>query len=865
MTMTVSNSHRDATPGPSIFLGCFSWTEHPTDDGENHHLPPRLETSLRSPHRPLQSLASGQSDGTFVLFALLSIFLHRPLFRCSFSDCPLRGAPSLPPSPPPSSTLALPTLSKRQHAQRKRRAREKKIAHPTPSSALPPPSPSKFVLAQRRRRQRERETRIHQTLADNVDLPRHRPHPGELLHGTGQSNGMSPDFFILSLPTYHPLFLSSLTVTALPPQKHPVSHLEGAQHAPSAAVKRQRLDPTPCSPPSPPPSSTSPESTLSKRQLAQRLRRARERKAGHRPPSSAPPPPPPSKFVLAQRKRRERERQASNRRTLLEQSTVFNNGRSSPNNDANTEPNSTPSPLPLARVRYHEPFDQLSFGRMEYTCRHCTALHWLDERIKDSPLSAPLFSRCCHHGKVVLDPLPTPPQRLRSLFTAHSRDAREFREHIRRYNSALAFTSFTTKEKDNVVTGGGPWVWKSGYTIYHRVATLIPHAVDNPKYAQLYFYDPHDALDHCMNENEGVNQDTMEYLQNTVLDNNRYKFLYLHSFKILERTAFRDIQLRLVADPTTDLRRYNAPSVDEIAVIVPGDQTRAHDPRDIILHDRQGGLHFIHDHHHAYAPLHYVLLFLFGTPGWTYGLALERNKDNTALQSDNETAPDNETDRANDKHVSQVQFYSYRLHTRTNEFPIILCGGRLLQQYICDMWVSTDQNRLRWVESHQPQLRAALYSGLEDAVGHGEGDLNLADVGHRVVLPSSYIGGPRYMNQRFQDAIAVARYYHGFDLFITFTCNSQWPEIKDALLSCQSAADRPDLTVRVFNMYKNSLVKELIKDAIFGESLGYVYTIEFQKCGLPHMHLLLLLSPRFRPTSPEQVDTIIRAYWPDEQ
>ena len=321
----------------------------------------------------------------------------------------------------------------------------------------------------------------------------------------------------------------------------------------------------------------------------------------------------------------------------------------------------------------------------------------------------------------------------------------------------------------------------------------------------------------------------------------------------------------MVADPTTDLRRYNAPSVDEIAVIVPGDQTRANDPRNIILHDRQGGLHFIHDHHHAYAPLHYVLLFPFGTPGWTYGLALERNKDNTALQSDNETAPDNETDRANDKHVSQVQFYSYRLHTRTNEFPIILCGGRLLQQYICDMWVSTDQNRLRWVESHQPQLRAALYSGLEDAVGHGEGDLNLADVGHRVVLPSSYIGGPRYMNQRFQDAIAVARYYHGFDLFITFTCNSQWPEIKDALLSCQSAADRPDLTVRVFNMYKNSLVKELIKDAIFGESLGYVYTIEFQKRGLPHMHLLLLLSPRFRPTSPEQVDTIIRAYWPDEQ
>ena len=91
---------------------------------------------------------------------------------------------------------------------------------------------------------------------------------------------------------------------------------------------------------------------------------------------------------------------------------------------------------------------------------------------------------------------------------------------------------------------------------------------------------------------------------------------------------------------------------------------------------------------------------------------------------------------------------------------------------MCDVWVSTDQNHLRWVENNQPHLRAALYSGLEDAVGYGETDLDLHDIGHRVVLPSSYVGGSKYMNQRFQDAIALARANHGFDLFITFTCNA---------------------------------------------------------------------------------------------
>jgi hypothetical protein len=38
---------------------------------------------------------------------------------------------------------------------------------------------------------------------------------------------------------------------------------------------------------------------------------------------------------------------------------------------------------------------------------------------------------------------------------------------------------------------------------------------------------------------------------------------------------------------------------------------------------------FIHDHHVEYAPLHYVLLFPYGTDGWTYGIPIHVNTDNT--------------------------------------------------------------------------------------------------------------------------------------------------------------------------------------------------------------------------------------------
>lgn len=503
---------------------------------------------------------------------------------------------------------------------------------------------------------------------------------------------------------------------------------------------------------------------------------------------------------------------------------------------------------PLGRRMYSEPILQVQFGRMQVTCEYCKAFHWIEERLKHSSTSHPVFSHCCHHNKVRLPALPLPPPKLRYLLTSSSTDARQFREHIRQYNSALAFTSFTAKEDNMNKTGRGPWVWKSGYTIYHRAGNLFPDTAASPKYAQLYFYDPNDALQLRMERNSTLSRNTMNALQSVLNQYNKYSKIFLHAFEVLRTTPSIDLHFRILADPSADLKRYNPPSVNELAVILPGEDTHAMNPRDIILHQREGTLQFIHDHHRAYIPLHYVLLFPFGTSGWTYGLPL---------------TPD--ADSAQHKYITQTQYYSYRLHIRDGEFPILQYGGRLYQQYICDVWISTDQNRLRWVENNQPHLRASLYSGLEDAVGHGERDVDLHDIGHRVVLPSSYIGGPRYMNQRFQDAIALARAHHGFDLFVTFTCNAQWPEITSELLACQTAADRPDLIVRVFNMYKSSLIDEITKTNIFGVTLGYVYTIEFQKRGLPHMHLLLSLAPAYRLTEPDQVDSVIRASWPEPE
>jgi hypothetical protein len=56
------------------------------------------------------------------------------------------------------------------------------------------------------------------------------------------------------------------------------------------------------------------------------------------------------------------------------------------------------------------------------------------------------------------------------------------------------------------------------------------------------------------------------------------------------------------------------------------------------------------------------------------------------------------------------------------------------------------------------------------------------------------------------------------DLFITFTCNPNWPEIQ-RLVSKQNlkAHDRPDIITRVFKIKLTELLKDLTKKHVLGK------------------------------------------------
>ena len=75
------------------------------------------------------------------------------------------------------------------------------------------------------------------------------------------------------------------------------------------------------------------------------------------------------------------------------------------------------------------------------------------------------------------------------------------------------------------------------------------------------------------------------------------------------------------------------------------------------------------------------------------------------------------------------------------------------------------------------------------------------------------------------------------------TCNPNHPSILRALPHGVSPADRPDIVLRIFRQQVLQLTKLLIDGKVPGwESLkGIISVIEFQKRGLPHVHILCIL------------------------
>ena len=162
-----------------------------------------------------------------------------------------------------------------------------------------------------------------------------------------------------------------------------------------------------------------------------------------------------------------------------------------------------------------------------------------------------------------------------------------------------------------------------------------------------------------------------------------------------------------------------------------------------------------------------------------------------------------------------------------------------------------------FIRLNQTNLRPEQYIHLRDAVVN---DGNTTNIGRVTILPSSYDGSPRHTHECADEAIAYVHLYGRPDLFLAFTCNLSSDEIQRLLLLGQSPVHRHDITARVFLQKLKSLIKFIVKLEVFGPVRCWLYSVEWQKRGLPHAHILIWL---FYKISSNEIYDVISAEIPD--
>ncbi|XP_071694696.1 uncharacterized protein [Rutidosis leptorrhynchoides] len=268
--------------------------------------------------------------------------------------------------------------------------------------------------------------------------------------------------------------------------------------------------------------------------------------------------------------------------------------------------------------------------------------------------------------------------------------------------------------------------------------------------------------------------------------------------------AAEPVRLKLIGSRTTDGRSNNLPTCDEVAALIIGDLDGTTDKRDILLETREKKLQRICELHPSYLALQYPLLFPYAEDGFRTdilhkGVEIE--------------------DRSGHIKLTLREFFAYRLQVRVGETSLILMSRTLLQQFIVDAYTMVENTRLNYIRNNQKAFRIVQASTLYEA--HESGNYDVSIMGTRITLPSSFTGGARYMRENYMDAMAIVRAYGYPDLFITFTCNPNWPEIL-RFLETQNLKpeDRPDINTRVFKIKLDALITELKEEKLFGGLIG---------------------------------------------
>ncbi|CAN1310136.1 ATP-dependent DNA helicase PIF1 [Linum perenne] len=456
-------------------------------------------------------------------------------------------------------------------------------------------------------------------------------------------------------------------------------------------------------------------------------------------------------------------------------------------------------------------------------------MFWPDERLDRKKTNTKYkYSLCCQQGKVDLPLLNATPPLLDTLLDINGDStSRHFRNNIRSYNAAFSWTSFGAKFDPKLINSRGPYSLILCGENYHFMGSLLPPNGQHPRYSQLYVHDPNSEVNERISQfpaaESKLHLSLIQQLQDMLDEYNILTKTFRQVRASLEHSQNKDLRLRITGQRIPNGKQYELPSGVELAGLIPGDFEPNHEDRDIIVNNCNSGLQRITSLHPLFDSLHFPLLFPYGNDGF-----------HNCIKYNPIHIPRGQKRQ----HVTQREYYCFRIQYRNAEGSTLIRGGKTLQHYCIDAFTTVEQNRLTYLRNNQKALRSEIYSELYSALDRGE--TSSKNIG-RIILPSSFTGGMRYMKQLFLDAMAICHYFGNPDLFITFTSNAQWPEITNAFKNKVGShgEDKPAIVARG------------------------MHTVEFQKRGLPHVHILVWLANNAKLETQKQIDQIISAQLPN--
>ena len=308
---------------------------------------------------------------------------------------------------------------------------------------------------------------------------------------------------------------------------------------------------------------------------------------------------------------------------------------------------------------------------MNNECPECGALKWKTETA----------TLCCNNGKVNLTKFPDPPKYLKTLWTADTIDARLFREQSRSFNNALALSSIIVTER-RFDRNYNPSVIFEG-KVQQLYGPLIAEQNETPRFSQLYVHDP--ALENTVrvsnmnlpksSSSKQINTITnvMGKLQKMMKECNPYVKDFMHICEIPDEDI-RDGKLVISckARPRNEHeRRYNEQSsLAEVSILTNSERG------DIVLRKREGGLQKVYDIHPAAQPLHFILLFPYGSKGY----------DEQAKHVKGDTK----------RRVTPREFFAFHLNMRCPSSDFLFRAGRVFQEYLCFASTTIESQKLKF-------------------------------------------------------------------------------------------------------------------------------------------------------------------------